>query len=98
MKIHNIFHIDLLTPFTQTLAYGPLFSRPPPDLINDEEHYKIDEIIDVRKKGHNRRLEYLVHWKGYFTSERSWVPQNDLNAPELLKQFQNKPISAKARQ
>jgi len=95
MRIHNVFHFDLLTPFTQTETYGPAYSRPTPDLIDDEEHYEIEEVIDARRKGRGKKLEYLVHWKGYPASEQSWVKVDDLNAPELLKEFYlSKPAAA----
>ena len=95
MKIHDTFHVDLLTPFTQTETYGPAFPRPPPDLLDDEEQYEVEEIIDVRRKGRAKNLEYLVHWKGYPASERSWVKTQDLNAPDLLREFnQSRPPKA----
>jgi len=95
MRIHDVFHFDLLTPFTQTETYGPAYSRPTPDLIDDKEHYEIEEVINARRKGRGKKLEYLVHWKGYPTSERSWVKADDLNAPELLKEFYlSKPTAA----
>ena len=48
MKIHNVFHIDLLIPHRQTEAYGETYHQPPPELINGEEEYEIEEIIDQR--------------------------------------------------
>ena len=30
MKVHDVFHIDLLTPFKETEAYGKAYQRPPP--------------------------------------------------------------------
>jgi hypothetical protein len=48
MKIHNVFHIDLLLPYNKTEAYGPAYTRPPPDLINKEEEYEIESIRDTR--------------------------------------------------
>ena len=38
-KIHNVFHATLLSPYCQTEARGPFFSRPPPDMIDAEEEY-----------------------------------------------------------
>ena len=32
--IHLVFHMSLLTPYIETLAHGPNYSHPPPDLIN----------------------------------------------------------------
>ena len=46
MKIHNVFHIDLLIPHCQTEAYGETYCQPPPELIDGEEEYEIEEIID----------------------------------------------------
>ena len=51
MKIHNVFHVDLLLPYKETEAYGPAYTRPPLDLIEGEEEYKIESIRDVRKRG-----------------------------------------------
>ena len=46
MKIHNVFHVDLLTPHHQTEAYRETYRQPPPELIDGEEKYEIEEIID----------------------------------------------------
>ena len=50
-KIHNVFHIDLLTPYHETEIHGPNYSRPPPDLISGEEEYEIERILDMRQHG-----------------------------------------------
>ncbi|KAG6882920.1 hypothetical protein C0993_008651, partial [Termitomyces sp. T159_Od127] len=44
-----------------------------------EEEYKIEAILDA-KRGlfPNGRLGYLVKWKGYNTSENSWVDEQDV--------------------
>ena len=44
MKIHNVFHINLLLPYKETAAYGPAYVRPPPDLIEGEEEYTVEYI------------------------------------------------------
>src|SRR5580692_1534095 len=49
MRIHNVFHSDLLLPYKETEAYGQPFSRPAPDLIDGEEEYEIESIKDMRK-------------------------------------------------
>ena len=50
-KIHDVFHINLLTPYHETDIHGPNFTQPPPDLINGQEEYKVKEILDSRKWG-----------------------------------------------
>ena len=47
-KIHDVFHINLLTPYQETDFHGPNFAQPPPDLIDGEEEYKVEQILDAR--------------------------------------------------
>ena len=48
MKIHNVFHVDLLIPYQETDAYGTAYPQPPPELIDGEEEYEVEEIIADR--------------------------------------------------
>jgi hypothetical protein len=54
MKIYDVFYIDLLILFTEMQAYGKTHPHLPPELINEEEEYKVEEIlndhINKRKK------------------------------------------------
>ena len=87
MKIHNVFHVDLLLPYKETEAYRPAYVRPPPDLIEGKEEYTVEYIQDARRKPQGQGLQYLMHWEGYPTSDDSWVDHKDLHAPQLLKQY-----------
>ena len=44
--IHDVFHASLLSPYHETASHGPNFSRPPPDLIDGEEEYEVECIIN----------------------------------------------------
>src|SRR6266478_2161732 len=44
-RIHNVFHASLLTPYHKMQAHGPNFTQPPPDLIDREDKYKVDQIV-----------------------------------------------------
>jgi RNase H-like domain found in reverse transcriptase/Integrase zinc binding domain/Chromo (CHRromatin Organisation MOdifier) domain len=94
MKLHDVFHIDLLLPYKETEEYGPAYTRPPPDLIEGEQEYEVESIRDSRRKNRGRQLQYLVHWKGYPSSDDSWVDAADLHAPELLREFQTQTATA----
>ena len=87
MKIHDVFHVDLLMPHKETEAYGPAYTRPPPILINEEEEYEVESIRDSRRVGRSKKLQYLIHWKGYPTSDDSWVDSKDVHAIEALKEY-----------
>jgi hypothetical protein len=59
-NIHPVFHNSLLTPFVETLAHSPNFTRPPPDLINGEAEYKVEAIRSHCHFGKNKGLQYLL--------------------------------------
>ncbi|SRR5216683_629959 len=42
--IHPIFHASLLTPYVKTIEHGTNYSRPPLDLVGNEEQYKVEAI------------------------------------------------------
>src|SRR5712692_7131011 len=64
-NIHNVFHTSLLLPYRKTTTHGPNYSRPPPDLIEGEEEYKVEKVINHWHSGRARTLQYLIKWKGY---------------------------------
>ncbi len=73
-KIHPTFNKSLLTPYTP-----PAFPNqeqpppPPPDLIDGEEHYEIEKVLNSRqcriqgRQGEPPRTttDYFIKWKGY---------------------------------
>ncbi len=43
MKVHPVFHNSLLKPYTETMAHGPNFELPTPEIVEGEEgHYEIE--------------------------------------------------------
>lgn len=75
-KVHPTFHASELTPFTEMLVHGPNCSEPPPDLIDGEEEHEIDTILT--HKGQKGRVKYLVSWKGYPSSDNTWLSEKEL--------------------
>ena len=85
-----MFHIDLLTPYHETDVHSANFMRPPPDLVDGEEEYEVEEILDSRKHGRGRKIQYLVKWKGYPSSDNQWVSWDDMHAEEALAEFRRR--------
>jgi len=48
-NIHPVFHMDLLMPYKEMEFHGHNFKQPLPDLINGEEEYEVEQIIDSRR-------------------------------------------------
>ena len=89
-KIHNVFHIDLLTPYRETEFHGPNYNRPPPDLVGEEEQYEVEQVLDERNYGRWKKKQYLVKWKGYPDLDNQWLDAKDMeNAQELIAEFHN---------
>src|SRR5713226_2510059 len=85
--IHNVFHASLLLPYHENAVHGPNFSRPPPDLIQGAEEYEVEHLVNHRRHGRSRALQYFVKWKGYPESDNTWESARDIHAPDLLKKY-----------
>ena len=85
-RIHDVFHTYLLSSYRSTEPYGPTFSSPPPDVINNKEEYEVEAILS--HKGSNGRKLYLTTWKGYLSSENTWEPKVNLHhSPIFLNTY-----------
>ena len=88
-SIHPVFHTDLLTPYRETPTHGRNYQRPPLELVDREEEYEVEKILDQWQFSRRRKLQYLVKWKGYSDSENQWVDSTDVFADEAIREFQN---------
>jgi hypothetical protein len=88
-SIHPVFHIDLLMPYKETTMHSPNFTQPAPELINGEEEYSIEKILDSQCFSRRWRLQYLVKWEGYPDSDNMWVDKDDVSADNKVWEFKN---------
>ena len=73
----------------QTEVYGANFNKPPPELIEGEEVYEVENILRHRKRG--RGYQYYVQWKGYPILDASWEPAEVFSDDgDLLKQYKER--------
>ena len=89
----------MITPYKETAIHGPNYSQPPPDLVDGEEEFEVEQILNMKQMGQGRKTHYLVKWKGYPTSDNSWEPEKNLNADELIAEFKRsiRPKKTKAK-
>ena len=59
-KIHDVFHASLLTRYHETEAHGANYLEPPPDVIDREEEYEVEKVLDSKRIGRNKKLHYLI--------------------------------------
>ena len=89
-KIHDVFQVDLLTPYREMEFHSPNYNRPPPDLVGEEEQYEVEQVLDERIYGCWKKKQYLVKWKGYPDSDNQWLDAKDMeNTQELIADFHN---------
>ncbi len=95
-KIHPTFNESLLTPYTP-----PAFPNqeqpppPPPDLVDGEEQYEIEKVLDSRERKVRGKTgepwcwttDYFVKWKGYGPESNTWVREGDMDADELIDDY-----------
>lgn len=53
------------------------------------EEYEVDRILDVYFKKNGKR-EFLVHWKGYTSTDNTWEPEENMQCIDLIKKFMDK--------
>jgi len=86
MKVHPVFHTNLLTVHKEDPIPGRTPPEPPPIEIEGEEEYEVEKILDARL--FRRQRQYLVKWEGYSTTENSWEPiQNLEHASDIITDF-----------
>ena len=89
-KIHNVFHVDLLTPYRETEFHSVNYAQPPPDLVGNEEQYEVEQVLDECNYGCWKKKQYLVKWKGYPDSDNQCLDAKNMeNAQELIAEFHN---------
>lgn len=88
-SIHPVFHTDLLMPYHETPTHGPNYQCPLPDLVEGEEEYKVEKVLDHQHFGRRRKLQYLIKWKGYPDSDNQWVDKDDVFADDAIADYQH---------
>jgi transposase InsO family protein len=85
-RLHPVFSVIKLTPAPTDPIPGRRPPRPPsPVVVDGERHHEVEEILDSRIRW--RRVEYLIKWKGYPSSENSWEPYYSVNADTAVRRF-----------
>ena len=70
MKIHDVFHPNLLQKAANNLLPGQRNSLLPPTVVDNKKEWEVDNILDA-KRGKGKKVVFRVKWKGY-DGDRTW--------------------------
>ena len=76
MRIHNVFHVNLLRPCPTDPLPGQALAAPPPVYVDDIAEYAVQDIVDSVEEP-NGEVLYQVQWEGY--DELTWEPWEHVN-------------------
>ena len=86
-KMHPVLHVSKLWKYHADPARP--HSVPEPVLLENAEHFEVQDILAVRGKQESRH--YLVQWKGQDCMYSTWEPEKNLSmCSELLEQFRSR--------
>jgi hypothetical protein len=103
MRIHPVFHISKLRKHKDGGDEWPDRvdeSRPAPEIVDDEEEFEIEAILDKRTQAWKdprlpsssratMHVQYLVAWRGYPAHERTWEWASELTkAQDKIDEFE----------
>ena len=84
-----VFHTSEVIPFQEndnTLFPTRLNTPPEPLLIDGEQEFFIDKIVDERRR--NAQVQYLVRWQGEGPEGDKWLPASELEDCQALDVWQ----------
>ena len=94
MQIHPVVNVSQIKPYLGPIEGQTLYWPRPVHVTKDRDNkWEVDHIVDSHLK--NKKLEYLIHWRGYDDSDCTWEPKSNLrNTKDAIHDFHDSHSSA----
>ncbi|MEI6371517.1 MAG: reverse transcriptase domain-containing protein [Nostocales cyanobacterium ELA608] len=97
LKIHPVINVSQLKRYqdgSTAFPDRPIDVTRPPAVATEDSgapEFEVERIVDHRKAGRRKIIQYLVKWKGYPMSESTWEPVESLDgALDLVVDYNQK--------
>jgi hypothetical protein len=78
-----------LEPAPPSDPFDRIVAPPPAIEVDGEEEFEIDAILESQIRGRQKKLHYLVRWKGWGPEHDTWIPASDLaHAADLVGDYE----------
>ena len=89
MNIHPVFHVTCLEPVRPSHE-AQTQETPLPVIVDGEEEWFVDDILDSRYNEDTETCEYLVKWRGFSSEHNSWEPWEAVKLTTSFAKFRRK--------
>ena len=87
MKIHNNFHVFLLRKNPDDSLFDQQEEPPLSIIVNDEDEWEVDDILNSRRFERNKKLQYRAKWMNHFSNRKWYDADNFNNAKNIVIEF-----------
>jgi hypothetical protein len=84
-KIHDVFHINILSEAVSDTIPHWRKPTPPPVKVNDEDFWVMEKYIDAR--WFRNRFQFKIRWDGFSEEHDTWENTDDIDSnkgPQIL--------------
>src|SRR5260221_4200878 len=85
-NVHRVVSVSSVHPYIlDEIAEHLQPLQPSPITINDQEEYKVEEILDSMFRW--GKLWYVVKFIGWSNSDNMWLPHTEVHTPAVAEEF-----------